>query len=70
MSQATHETLTDPSSGDRLLKASQAAERLGVSVRTVWLLRSTGKLEAVKVNAAIRFRASDIARIVRAGTPE
>lgn len=69
MSQITNETLTDPASGDRLLKAREAAEILGVSTRMIWTLRSEGKLEAVEIGAARRFRLSDIRRIVAEGAP-
>ena len=54
---------------DRLLKASEVADLLGCSVRLVWTLRSTGKLEAVKVATAIRFRLSDVRRIIAEGAP-
>ena len=54
---------------DRLLKAAEVADLLGCSVRLVWTLRSTRKLEAVKVASAIRFRLSDVQRIIAEGAP-
>jgi len=56
-------------SEDRLLKVSEVAELLGCSARLVWSLRSEGKLDAVKVSCAVRFRLSDVRRIVANGAP-
>lgn len=67
MSQANETTTTDPASGDRLLRAGEAAEILGCSSRTIWKLRSEGKLKAVAIGSARRFRLSDVQRIVSGG---
>ena len=51
---------------DRLLRVSEVAERLGVSVRTVWALRSSGEIpDAVKIANATRWRRSDIETYIR-----
>jgi len=51
---------------DRLLPVGEVAERLGVSVRTVWSLRSAGKIpDAVKIGNATRWRRSDIESYIR-----
>lgn len=54
-------------STDRLLKASEAAELLSVSVRSVWSLRSCGDLPAIQIGRATRFRLTDVERIIRNG---
>jgi excisionase family DNA binding protein len=46
---------------DRLLvRKSEAAERLGVSVRTIERLVATGRLRQVQVERLARFRVSDL----------
>jgi excisionase family DNA binding protein len=46
---------------DRLLVSkSEAAERLGVSVRTIERLVATGRLRQVHVERLARFRVSDL----------
>lgn len=58
--------LTEPK--DRLIKASEAAQLLGLSTRAVWRLRSAGVLPAVQINAATRFRLSDVQGLMLHGT--
>jgi len=54
-----------------LLSAEALADRLGFSVRTIWRLRSAGKLPAsLKIGGSIRWRAEEIAAWVRAGCPD
>ena len=54
-----------------LLSAQMLAKRLAVSVRTLWRLRSTGKLpEPVRLGGAVRWRAADIDAWVAAGCPD
>ena len=58
------------SEDEHLLKASDVAKRLAVSLRTVWRLRDAGQLSPVLVGARmIRFRASDIDALIRDGLP-
>lgn len=52
---------------DRLLKAEEAARVLAVSTRFVWRLRSEGKLPAVQIAGATRFRLSDVNNLVQHG---
>jgi predicted DNA-binding transcriptional regulator AlpA len=54
---------------DCLIPAPETARRLGVSRRTVDNLAQRGLLERVRVLGATRYRESDVARIVREGTP-
>jgi predicted DNA-binding transcriptional regulator AlpA len=54
-----------------LLSARMLAKRLAVSVRTLWRLRSSGKLpEPVRLGGAVRWRAADIDAWVAAGCPD
>ena len=44
-----------------LLNARRLSEKLSLSVRTIWRLRSSGKLpKPVMVGASVRWRAKDI----------
>jgi hypothetical protein len=52
---------------DRLLSRSDAAERLALSVRTLDTLHQIGALEKVHVLGAVRFRESDVQRVIREG---
>jgi excisionase family DNA binding protein len=57
--------------GPLLLSARTLAERLGVSVRTLWRLRTSGKLpQPVRLGGAIRWRAGEIEAWIEAGCPE
>lgn len=54
-----------------LMSAQTLAKRLEVSVRTLWRLRSSGKLPVpVRVGGAVRWRAADIEAWVAAGCPD
>ncbi|MFY7751954.1 MAG: helix-turn-helix domain-containing protein [Exiguobacterium acetylicum] len=44
----------------RLYTSTKAAEFLGVSVRTLWTLRNTGKIPFVRVGESIRYELSDL----------
>lgn len=45
----------------KLMKPSDAAQRLGCSVRLVYTLASTGRLPSIRISTrTIRFRASDV----------
>lgn len=52
---------------DRLLSRGDAAERLALSVRTLDTLHQLGVLEKVHVLGAVRFRESDVERLIREG---
>ncbi len=52
---------------DRLLKACEAAELLGLSVRMIHRLVSTGDLPKVKLGKAARFRLSDVQALMQSG---
>mgnify|MGYP006430012239 CR=1 FL=1 len=58
--------VTTNGKSDRLLTVREVADRLGVSVRTVWSLRSAGEIpDAVKISNATRWRRSDIESYIR-----
>ena len=64
-------TLRPPNHPRCLLSAQTLAKRLAVSVRTLWRLRSSGKLpEPVRLGGAVRWRTADIDAWVAAGCPE
>lgn len=44
----------------QLLKIREAAERLSLSVRTVWRLIESGKLRAKKIGNSTRIKADDL----------
>lgn len=50
-----------------LLKPAEAAAYLGFTVSTVYSKASRRQLPTVKVGRALRFRLSDLERIVKAG---
>lgn len=53
-----------------LLSAQTLAKRLRVSVRTLWRLRSAGKLpRPLRIGHSIRWRADEIDAWIRAGCP-
>lgn len=53
---------------DRLVGAIEVAQLLSVSTRTVWRLRDSGVLQAVRIGRGlVRFRESEIQRLVRTG---
>jgi excisionase family DNA binding protein len=45
---------------DRLLDKKAAADLLGISVRTLDRMRSTGQIKAVKVRGAVRFQLASL----------
>lgn len=54
-----------------LLSAQTLAQRLAVSVRTLWRLRSSGKLpEPIRLGGAVRWRTADVDAWVAAGCPD
>ena len=53
----------------KLLSMAEAAERLGVSRRGVEAWRNDGRLTAVKLGKAVRFRSTDIDAVIEHGLP-
>ncbi len=54
-----------------LLSASTLAKRLDISVRTLWRLRSSGKLpRPVHLGGSLRWRAREIDAWIKSGCPE
>jgi excisionase family DNA binding protein len=53
-----------------LVSARTFAKRLGVSVRTLWRLRSSGKLpQPVRLGGTIRWRSAELDAWIEAGCP-
>ncbi len=48
----------------RLLSVSQVQDQLGVSRRTVYRLVSAGDLSPIKLRGMLRFRVSDVERLI------
>jgi len=68
--QATRETSVR-NANTLLLSASTLAKRLDISVRTLWRLRSSGKLPPpVHLGGSLRWRAREIDAWIAAGCPE
>lgn len=64
-------TNTQTNQNCQLLSAKALAKMLSLSVRTVWRLRSAGKLpETVKVGGSIRFERGTIDKWIRMGCPD
>lgn len=54
-----------------LISAKALGKMLSLSARTIWRLRSSGKLpEPVKVGGAIRWVESEIVDFIKAGAPD
>ena len=59
-----------PQTTPLLLSADRLADLLGVSVRTLWRLRSAGRLpRPVRLGASVRWRADEVTLWVAAGCP-
>lgn len=54
-------------SSDRLMKPSETAGMLAVSVRTLWRLASKGELRTVRIGKSVRFCLSDVLAIMHRG---
>jgi excisionase family DNA binding protein len=52
---------------EKLLRKKQVADMLACSVRMVERLVASGKLTAVKIRGAVRFRLSDVEQIIAKG---
>jgi len=57
----------EPTAVERLLTKKEVARLLGCSVRMVERLVASGRLTAVKIRGAVRFRSSDIEQIMMKG---
>jgi|HubBroStandDraft_1064217.scaffolds.fasta_scaffold257298_2 excisionase family DNA binding protein len=53
----------EPLAGGKLLRKKEVASRLACSTRMVERLVASGKLTAVKIRGAVRFRLSDVEQI-------
>jgi predicted DNA-binding transcriptional regulator AlpA len=52
---------------DRLVKPAPVAERLALSLRTLDVLDEQGILPKVRILGAVRYRESDVRRVIREG---
>jgi len=52
---------------EKLLRKKEVASRLACSARMVERLVASGKLTAVKIRGAVRFRLSDVEQIIVKG---
>ena len=53
-----------------LITAAQVAEMLNVSLRTLWRLKSAGKLPApVRLGGAVRWRTQEVLQWIAEGCP-
>lgn len=52
---------------DRLLTPKEAANKLNISITTLWKLRSTEGPKFVKIGKAIRYQLSDIKKFIEEG---
>jgi excisionase family DNA binding protein len=59
----------NPNPEDRLLALPEVAERLACSPGLVRRLGSRGVLPRVKLGRLVRYRASDVSRLVTEGVP-
>jgi len=70
-SSTEHAMATPPTSAcslESLLKVLEVAETLRLSQRAVWRLVSAQKLAYIRIGGAVRFRRSDVAALIRAGS--
>jgi excisionase family DNA binding protein len=58
---------SEPIAVERLLTKKEVARLLGCSVRMVERLVASGRLTAVKIRGAVRFRFSDVEQIMMKG---
>lgn len=63
--------IASPEAPSLLLSAETLAKRLEISLRTLWRLRSGGKLPPpIRLGGAVRWRTADIDAWVAAGCPQ
>lgn len=62
--------IVSPEASTLMLSAQMLAKRLAISVRTLWRLRSAGKIPPpIRLGGAVRWRTADIEAWVAAGCP-
>jgi predicted DNA-binding transcriptional regulator AlpA len=62
--------MATPAPDDRLLRAEELGELLGMSERNVWRLDLSGKLPApVRIGRAVRWRHNEVQAWLAAGCP-
>ena len=52
---------------EKLLTAREVADKLGLKISTIYRWRWARRIPCVKVGAALRFRLSDIDRLIKEG---
>ncbi len=52
---------------EKLLTAKEVADKLGLKLSTIYRWRWARRIPCVKVGAALRFRLSDIDRLIKEG---
>jgi excisionase family DNA binding protein len=57
-------SLPEPRADLKLYSEAEAAEMLSVSCRTLYRLRTTGELPSVKIGTRVRYRHTDLARLI------
>ena len=55
---------TVPAQSEKYLTAQETAEKLGVDVSTLWRWDKTGYLKKIKVGNKIRYRESDVLKLM------
>ena len=50
----------NPSNETLLLKPMEAAKALAVSQRTLWQLKTDGKIRCIRINRLVRYDAKDL----------
>lgn len=50
----------------RLLSANEVARALGVSYKTLWLLKEAGAIPCVRVGGSVKYEASDVQAFIKA----
>ena len=60
-------TATVTETVDQLVRVDEVARLLAVSSRFVWQLRAADKLPSLKLGRAVRFRRSDVQRLMQEG---
>ena len=57
------------SAGGRLLRKAEVAEKLACSLRTVDREAASGRLPRIKIRGGVRFRESDVDKIIKGELP-